>query len=164
MTAAFYAKRDNLYVLKLVGNLRYTMCPALSAFLNQLFEQQDYDDIWVDLTEATSIDSTCLGVLAKIANFMRQRFGKKPTLLSTNEDVNQVLESMSLQDVFNIYDGSSAAEDLPAQALPLAEPDKEGLARIVLDAHRTLSALNEANQSMFANVVEALQEQVPENS
>jgi hypothetical protein len=50
--AAFYLKQGNTYILKLVGDVRYTMGCALGDFLDQAVRKKaDYDDIIVDLTE-----------------------------------------------------------------------------------------------------------------
>lgn len=154
--AAFYLKQGSTYILKLVGDVRYTMGCALGDFLDGLFAQVDYDDIIVDLTEAHSIDSTSLGLLAKIANFNRQHFAHPTTLLSTNPDVNQVLENLGFYEIFNIRD---TGENISAALRQLAIPEpcsKDALTRIVYEAHRALSDLNPRNQDAFQSVVEKL--------
>ena len=154
--AAFYIKQGNTYVLKLVGDVRYTMGCALGDFLDGLFAQADYDDIIVDLTDAHSIDSTSLGLLARIANFSHEHFAHKTTLLSTNPDVNQILENLGFYDIFNIRD---TGETISATLRQLAIPDpcsKEALTRIVYEAHRTLSELNPNNQDAFKSVLDSL--------
>lgn len=154
--AAFYVKQGNTYVLKLVGDIRYTMGCALGDFLDGLFRRTDYDAIIVDLTEAHSIDSTSLGLLARIANFTRERFAHKTTLLSTNPDVNQILDNVGFYDIFNIRDtGETISAAL--QHLAITEPCKDDLTRIVFEAHRTLSELNPRNQEAFKSVIESLQ-------
>ena len=154
--AAFYLKQGNTYVLKLVGDVRYTMGCALGDFLDGLFAQVDYDDIVVDLTEAHSIDSTSLGLLAKIANFNRQHFAHPTTLLSTNPDVNQILDSLGFYDIFTIRDtGENISATL--QKLAISEPcNKEALTRIVYEAHRALSEINPRNQDEFKSVLDGL--------
>ncbi|HRD48931.1 MAG: STAS domain-containing protein [Candidatus Competibacter sp.] len=154
--AAFYLKQGNTYVLKLVGDVRYTMGCALGDFLDGLFAQADYDDIVVDLTEAHSIDSTSLGLLAKIANFNRQHFAHPTTLLSTNPDVNQILDNMGFYDIFTIRDtGENTSEAL--QQLAIAEPcSKDALTRIVYEAHRALSEINPRNQDEFRTLLDGL--------
>lgn len=153
--AAFYAKQGHSYILKLVGDIRYTMGCSLGDFLDDLFEQTDYDDIVVDLTQTHSIDSTSLGLLAKIANFISERFQRKTTLFSTNPDVNQVLDIMGFYDIFDIRDTSETISE-SLQQLAIKEPGKEELTQIVFEAHRTLSELNPQNQETFKGVVENL--------
>lgn len=158
---AFYVKQGNTYILKLVGDIRYTMGCALSDFLDELFARTGYDDIMVDLTQTHSIDSTSLGLLAKIANFSHSRFGRKTTLLSTSPDVNQVLDCMGFYEIFEIRD-SGEAISATLQQLDVQGPCKEGLTRIVFEAHRTLSELNPRNQEAFQGVVETLRSKLDE--
>jgi len=153
--AAFYAKQGTTYLIKLVGDIRYTMGCALADFLDELFTRADYDGIVVDLTETHSIDSTSLGLLAKIANFSRSRFDRKTTLFSTNPDVNQVLETMGFGEIFDIRDtGETISETL--RQLSITEPCKDDLTRIVFEAHHTLRDLNPHNLEAFKGVVENL--------
>jgi anti-anti-sigma factor len=152
---AFYVKQGNIYILKLVGDVRYTMGCALGDFLDALFARADYQDIVVDLTETHSIDSTSLGLLAKIANFNRQHFAHKTTLLSTNPDVNQIMENMGFYEIFNIRDtGETITAAL--QQLDIEGPCKEDLTRIVYEAHQTLSDLNPHNEEAFKGVLDSL--------
>lgn len=152
---AFYVKQGNTYILKLVGDIRYTMGCALADFLDDLFARVDYGDIVVDLTEAHSIDSTSLGLLARIANFNRQRFARKTTLLSTNPDVNQILDSMGFYDIFTIRDTGETIR-VALQQLAINGPCKDQLTRIVYEAHQTLSELNPRNREAFKGVLDTL--------
>ena len=157
MTAgkAFYAKQGNTYVIKLVGEIRYTMGCSLDDFLSQLFERSDFDDIIVDLSEVTCIDSTNLGLLAKIANFMQARFAKKTTLVSTNNDINQLLGNVGFQEVFNICDDCLIPTETTLQ-LAVSDPSKATLTKTMFEAHSILSKLNDKNCQVFKSVVEAL--------
>lgn len=153
--SAFYVKQGNTYIIKLVGDIRYTMGCMLNNFLDSLFARSDYDDIVVDLTETVSVDSTSLGLLAKIANFSQHRFAHKTTLLSTNADVNHLLDSMGFYEIFDIRDaGAPLSERL--QQLALGELSKDDLTRIIFEAHSTLSEINSYNQEIFGGVVETL--------
>ncbi|NIW77982.1 MAG: anti-sigma factor antagonist, partial [Calditrichae bacterium] len=71
-------------MLKFSGDIRYTMGCSLDDFLKKLFKRSDFETILIDLTETRSIDSTSLGLLAKIANFMQHQFHQKAPLVSTN--------------------------------------------------------------------------------
>jgi anti-anti-sigma factor len=155
----FYAKQHDTYTIKMVGDLRYTLGCALDDFLNQLFARNDYDDIRIDLSEATMIDSTNLGLLAKIANFMRDRFGKRATLVCDNSDINKILDSVGFSDIFIIsQDRLSDAQAI--QRLPVAEPTKPELTKTLFETHSTLSALNDENRKAFHDIVETLRGRV----
>ena len=153
--AAFYVKQGATYVLKLSGDIRYTMGCALGDFLDGLFARTDYDNILVDLTEAHSVDSTSLGLLARIANFSRERFAHKTTLLSTNPDVNQILDNMGFYEIFDIIETGDTVS-MALRQLSIEGPCKDDLTRIVYEAHRTLSDLNPRNQEAFKNVLDNL--------
>ncbi|RUQ35544.1 MAG: STAS domain-containing protein [Candidatus Competibacteraceae bacterium] len=153
--AAFYIKQGDTFILKLVGDIRYTMGCALGDFLDGLFARTDYDNILVDLTEAHSVDSTSLGLLARIANFSRERFAHKTTLLSTNPDVNQILDNMGFYEIFDIIETGDTVS-MALRQLSIEGPCKDDLTRIVYEAHRTLSDLNPRNQETFKNVLDNL--------
>jgi len=151
----YYAKQNHCYVLKFVGDIRYTQGTALEQFLKWLFRQDDFDDMLIDLSETTSIDSTNLGLLAKIANHMyRQRY-KQATLVSLNDDINQTLEGVGFFQVFEVCKDPARCRRAE-QVLPATAPSKDDLTRTVRDAHQTLSDLNEQNRLMFRNVLDAL--------
>lgn len=153
---ASYVKQGQTYLIKLSGEVRYTMGCALGDFLDRLFAQDDFDAIVVDLTDAHSIDSTSLGLLARIANFCQQRFRQKTTLLSSNPDINQVLENLGLYEIFDIRDTGEIISATLRQ-LDITYPcDKDDLTRIVYEAHRTLSELNPNNQEAFKGVLDNL--------
>ena len=153
---AFYVKQGTVYLIKLVGDIRYTMGCALGDFLDELFARADFDDIVVDLTETHSIDSTSLGLLAKIANFSREHFSRKTTLLSTNADVNQVLDTMGFYEIFNIRDTGETISVALQQLASQTPCNKDDLTRIVFEAHRTLSEINPQNRQAFQGVLDSM--------
>ncbi len=159
--AIFYAKQDDAYILKFVGDIRYTMSCALDQFLERLFARGDFNSIAIDLTETSAIDSTNLGLLAKIANYTHSRFHRKPLLLSSSNNVNAILDSMGFDDVFEMCrDPDCRNCPRTAQMLEIDEPSKEEMARTMLDAHCVLSDLNEQNQREFKQVVGTLRNRI----
>lgn len=155
--ALYYAKQDHAYILRFVGEIRYTMGCAIDDFLTQLFKQQDFDNILIDLRETKAIDSTSLGLLAKIANFMRQQFAKRITIVSTNPDVNQTLDSVGFYQVFSVCEDPQAACGCAEQALDMpAEPNRKQLGETLYEAHRLLAELNDKNRETFRNVLDVL--------
>lgn len=159
---AYFARHDGLIVLKLVGDIRYTMgttyrvSASLDRLLDKLFDEADFDNFLIDLRETTSIDSTNLGLLAKVSRHMRKEYGRRPTILSTNEDINALLHSVGFDKVFLIVHDAEHPE-VELDRLPEdCAADKE-MGRVVLEAHRALVELNEKNQRSFQKVVEVLE-------
>ncbi|MBY4677896.1 STAS domain-containing protein [Marinobacterium arenosum] len=154
--AIFYACQSGRYVLKCVGDVRLTLCSSLDAHLQQVFACAGIEDILIDLTETDAIDSTSLGLIAKLAVKSQQLGLAKPALVSTNEDVTRVLMSMGFDHVFLLLDQlPTSSSDL--QALPwVQESDDQVKARIIA-AHRVLMGLNESNREAFQDLIKALE-------
>ena len=156
--AIYYAKHQDIYVIKLTGDVRYQLGCSFDDFLKRLFTREDFIDIVIDLTEARMIDSTCLGLLAKIAKYVLHRFGRKVTIFSTNEDINQILNGIGFYAVFNICNAYPATTGNDDQVIECAS-DRSHLAKTLYDAHLILSELNDKNREMFRNVLEELQDE-----
>jgi len=157
MTAgqAFYAKQGDTFIIKLIGDIRYTMSCSVDGFLEQWFAKENGGDMLIDFSEVECIDSTSLGLLAKVANFMRERFTRKVTLISPNQDITQLLDSVGFTAVFEIRpDGAFPLEGM--QRLRLMEPTKAELTKTMYEAHQVLSDMNEKNRETFKDVVVAL--------
>lgn len=50
-----------------LGDVRVTLGPAISSFVSHIGTRRNDKSMVVDLTETTAIDSTSLGMLAKIS-------------------------------------------------------------------------------------------------
>lgn len=152
---AFYAWHGETCVLKLVGEVRYTLGADLDRFIDSAFAGGQCQEMLIDLTASASIDSTSLGLLAKIANLLRDK-GHKATIVSTNPDIDRTLETVGFDQVFNVLheDVASNCEDF---SVPTASSSKDQMADVILRAHRVLCALNKENREMFQSVVDALE-------
>jgi anti-anti-sigma factor len=151
----FHARYARTCVLKLTGELRYTLGDTFNAFLDQLFERPDFDHMLIDLTEAQSIDSTLLGLLAKIANFMRDRFDCKAVLVSDNQDINQLLDNLGFYDIFTVCE-RRATDSCSLQPLSGSASSTQDMAATLLEAHTILSEVNDSNKALFKEVIDAL--------
>jgi|TARA_R110000850_G_scaffold416_23_gene2503 anti-anti-sigma factor len=151
-----FAESEGTFVLKFIGDVRLTLCAALDAYIEKIFSVLTFDAIIIDLTETDGIDSTSLGLLAKLSILSRQKVGFLPTLVSTQDDMNRLLQSMGFDQVFNIVSevtpSASELEDLPGQEL-----SEELVKDKVLEAHRILMNLNDHNREAFRDLVNALE-------
>lgn len=151
-----YAVHDGTYVIKFAGDVRVPLCASLEGFLDRMFSDPALQAVLIDLTDTVAIDSTALGLIAKIAVFLKQRMQKKPVILSTNPDVNRILASMGFDRVFLILEKAPANEG-SLDELPVSEPSQQELTRHVIEAHRVLMGLNEKNKATFRDLVAALE-------
>lgn len=151
-----YAESEGTVILKFLGDVRLTLCTALDAYIEKVVSALNFKSIVIDLTETQNIDSTSLGLLAKLSILSSERVGLLPTLVSTQEDMLRLLQSMGFEQIFNIVADSTPTDaelkDLPAQML-----SEEHVRARVLEAHRLLMDLNERNRSVFTDLVSSLE-------
>jgi anti-anti-sigma factor len=155
----YYTTNAGIHCLKFVGQIRYTIGASLDKFIRSLFDGPKPNGFMVDLRETEMIDSTNLGLLARIANLMKQRGAPKVTLVSTNEDINTLLFSIGFDEVFDIVDELGHAMT-DSRELGLQDNTGPDMARTVLDAHRTLISIGDDNKARFQDVVELLEQKL----
>lgn len=154
-----HASRNGIHVLRFIGDVRYTLSPSVDRFVQDIFAGPPPTGFVIDLTGTDSIDSTNLGLLARIAKSMKAINGSRVTILSDRADINSVLTSMAFDEVFDIV--SDTTLDTGAEKQLNSETvDKESLSRTVLETHRALMELSERNEEMFGDVVEALEKKL----
>ena len=152
------AEIDGLFILKFTGDVRITLGPTISTFLDNVSRCKSFRSVVIDLTETRNIDSTALGMLAKISLRTQEGFDSKPVIISTNEDITRILLSVGFEDVFVII-REAATSETDLQELPEHIMCEARLRAQVLEAHRILMALNENNCLEFRDLVEALEEE-----
>ena len=153
---ALYAVHQGTYVVKLVGDIRVPICATFDGFIENMFHDGQLNSVVIDLSEASVVDSTALGLMAKIAVQLRKRFNQKPLIISTRPDISRILSTMGFEKVFNIV------HEAPVKNPPMSEmpniPCTQGSAcDKVLEAHRILMEMNEKNHETFKDVVAALE-------
>lgn len=150
----------HMAMLKFVGDVRVLMSSTLDAYCSGLYRRPILDAMLIDLTETRGIDSTALGLLAKMAIQLRNRFNVIPTIVSTNPDITRTLKSMSFDLIFKIVDHVPKPQQ-PQQynELQQAKESEDTVREKVIDAHLTLMTLSEENRLEFQDLVQALKNQ-----
>ncbi|HEY4713034.1 MAG TPA: STAS domain-containing protein [Aquirhabdus sp.] len=155
-----YAVLEGTHVFKLVGEVRAMTCSSLDHLLDKITQDQTLTGALVDLTDTTFVDSTTLGVLAKLGLNLRTQRDIQPIMLSTNPDITTLTNSMGLGQVFvmlnckNCKTASSCTLTLPEE-----QPGDYAMLETVLEAHQTLMNLNENNKAMFQPLVQQLEQE-----
>ena len=150
------AEREGVKVLKFVGDVRVALSPTLSEFVKSLGKTTNAHSIIIDLTETEGIDSTSLGLLAKISLKSQEALHCLPTIVSSKDDITRILFSMGFDNVFVIVNEANG-EVGPLGELPTQMVSEDALREQVLEAHRILMSLNRQNEDTFRNLVEALE-------
>ena len=150
------ASRDGTHLLRFVGDVRLTLCVAIDDYLKEVFTDPDFEAVVIDLSQADGLDSTSLGILAKLAKEARVRNHKAPLLVPGSEDVQRCLESVGIDSLFETASSqfSDVAPIGALEAVPVSESATRGR---VLEAHRALMALNSTNAKAFRDLVTQLE-------
>jgi anti-anti-sigma factor len=148
-----HAETGGVHVLRYFGRVDYALAPAIKRFADELARFGEVRAWVFDLTQAELLDSTNLGLLARLGG------AGGSVIVSTSDDINSVLRSMSFDRMFDIVDHTaggpaSASEDATIRAEATSPRE---LGRTMLDAHRALVELSEAGRLQFQDVVAALE-------
>lgn len=155
-----HASHDDIHVLRFIGDIRYTLSPSIDRFLEEIFATSKPAGFVIDLTETDSIDSTNLGLLARLAKKMKTLDTRRITIVSNRTDINSVLNSMALDEVFDIVQDASLEAEATRE-VPQQDIDRETLTRTLIDTHRALMEINEHNRKTFQEVVTTLEKKSP---
>ncbi|WP_027857079.1 STAS domain-containing protein [Marinobacterium jannaschii] len=147
---------DGHYVLKFVGDVRLTLCATLDSHIEQALQGNAVGEILVDLTETEAIDSTSLGLIAKLSIKARRSGLPDPAVVSTNSDITHILMSMGFDHIFVLLtELPTSCSDL--KQLPMMLESEELMRERIIAAHRVLMELNEVNREAFKDLVLTLE-------
>ncbi|MRI34682.1 anti-anti-sigma factor [Endozoicomonas sp. OPT23] len=156
-----YAENEGTYVLKLSGEVRLNLCSSLELFLDRMFSEPGFKSVIIDLSATETIDSTSLGLLARLSIQAKKQFGLTPVIISTHEDITRILMSMGFDSVFNIVEQLEGLENLNLALNSIgcdSADEQTAQAQRVIDAHKVLMSMNEENQKAFGELVSQLEE------
>ena len=153
-----FAENQGTWLVKLCGEIRLTLCQALETFLEKVTSDPEFCSIIIDASEASTIDSTVLGLLAKLSIKTQHLFNLMPVLISTRWDITRILLSMGFDKIFIIVEhmDKSVAFSMHDLGSDISNDEQANQQR-VLDAHRTLMSLNDNNRKAFRELVEQLE-------
>lgn len=149
------AEHNGTYVLKLVGDVRLTLSSTIDQFVERMFACVSCQSVIVDLSETEGLDSTTLGMLAKMALFVRKQLHIRPLAVTDNDSIIRLLHSMGFEQIFDIQRtcAVSTVADCELQAETL---DEKAARDRVLQAHQVLMTLNQKNRETFKELVDSL--------
>jgi hypothetical protein len=75
------ADHEGVYVIKMIGDVRLTLCISFDQFIDSMFNAENFSAVLFDLSEAEAIDSTTLGLMAKISLQGQERHKVIPVIL-----------------------------------------------------------------------------------
>ena len=152
----YYALLDNHYVIKFTGEVRLTLCSSLDAHIEKVISSNECEHVLVDVTEAICLDSTTLGLIAKLAIRAKNQGLPAPVLVSTHDDVTRTLLSMGFDQIFVLLDVLPLTQYELVQ-VPIVQESVEVMQERIIKAHKVLMSLNDSNYEAFNNLIAVLE-------
>ncbi|HES59304.1 MAG: STAS domain-containing protein [Calditrichaceae bacterium] len=151
-----FAIDNRCLYLKMMGAIRHTLCASLDILIRNLIEQSTIDKFVIDLRPAVYLDSTSLGLIARMARHMKTKTNEKIVLISTNADVNEILSSVQFGSIANIVD---TWENLPEPfyETELFAEQVQAHREMIIKSHQELAKINEDNRKKFTAVIKSLE-------
>jgi anti-anti-sigma factor len=150
------ADHAGVYVIKMMGDVRLTLCVSFDKFIHGMLSEANLSSVLFDLSEAEAVDSTTLGLMAKISLLAQEKRNIIPVILATNVSIKRILQTMGFVDIFTIVD-TLEVNFAPAKNLTPIECDENTVKEKVIEAHKVLMSLNEKNHETFRNLVAMLE-------
>lgn len=149
-------KSDN-YLLKLVGDVRLTLGGTLNRYMEILFGNNQVKSVVVDMLDAEGVDSTTLGLIAKLGLHCRESYQMNVKLFCQNPSIIRTLECMGFDEIIDIFQQSPDEFDTELRSLEEVPAAVDEVRRQVLEAHKLLLKLNPKNSAEFTDLINALE-------
>ncbi len=140
----------------MAGDVRVTLCASISDYIERIFSGPRATEVYVDLLDAECVDSTTLGLLAKLALYTQRELGFKPKLLCVQDNILRILRAMDIEHLFDIY-GLPEKPPVAPEEVEVPEPDERTVREQVLEAHKLLVKLNPDLMGEFVDLIHSLE-------
>ena len=150
------ASHNGAYVIRFEGDVRLTLCTTIDDYFQRMYDDPAFASVWVDLCSAEGLDSTTLGLLAKLALTVKERFGFEPAIYSCDPGINRLIKSMGFQRLFDLREEVCGAPE-EATAIPVVEGSEAVVKGKVIEAHRVLMELSPENRARFKDLLTVLE-------
>lgn len=125
------------------------------------FVKKSLDDglaVFIDLSNCETLDSTFIGTLVALCMKSKKEGECMLKLFNVSDHVKNIFNTLGLQTILDIRDAvpGDGGEYSPIES---TAHDKVEITDLMLDAHLTLSKINERNAVEFKDVVEFLKQQ-----
>ena len=144
------------YLLKFVGDVRVTLCGSLNRHMETIFGSRDVKKVIVDMLEAEGLDSTTLGLMAKLGLHCRKEYGINVQVFCQNPSILRTLDCMGFDEIFDII------QEVPTingelHSIESVSSEVDEIRRQVVEAHKLLMQLNPDNSKEFTDLIRALE-------
>jgi len=149
--------RADDYLLKLVGDVRLTLSGTLNRYMEILFGKNQVKSVVVDMLDADGVDSTTLGLVAKLGLHCREHYQVNVKLFCKNPSIIRTLECMGFDEIIDIFQQPPDEFDFELRDLEEVPSGIDEVRKQVLEAHKLLLKLNPENGAEFTDLINALE-------
>jgi anti-anti-sigma factor len=148
--------KDGNYLIKFSGDVRVNLCGSLNHHMAAIFGSTDVQHVVIDMLEAECVDSTTLGLIAKLALHCRKEYNINMQLFCQNPSILRTLDCMSFDEIIDIC---QEVPDIDAElhAIETVNSDIDEVRRQVLEAHKLLTQLSPDSSKEFTDLIRALE-------
>ena len=118
------------------------------------------EDVVMDLAECTHLDSTFMGVMAGMSQRLQDAGKGALRVANPSDSTLGTMRRVGLMRVVDLTDGAAPAPEVAAMELAPTDLSKLDRGRHMLDAHRELSAMSDANAAEFGQLIHTLEANV----
>ena len=167
----FVAQQDGTALAVVVGKGSFRMGTSLKQFGMQAIES-NCSRIIINLATCSTIDSTFMGIAARLATRIRQRGRGTLVLINLNIHTRKQLQSLGLHDLLEHYSREETPGILEVlfrgfDQLAQADANEESgpkRTETMIEAHQTLVDLDPANIPKFRDVLAYLRDDLERRS
>ena len=148
--------KDGNYLIKFSGDVRVNLCGSLNHHMAAIFGSTDVQHVVIDMLEAECVDSTTLGLIAKLALHCRKEYNINMQLFCQNPSILRTLDCMSFDEIIDIC---QEVPDIDADlhAIETVNSDIDEVRRQVLEAHKLLTQRSPDSSKEFTDLIRALE-------
>lgn len=152
-----HAQKEGVHVLRYFGTVNFLLAPGIQTFVDHLIDDGHVSGLVFDLSAASSLDSTNLGLMARVNERLVSRGAANSVIISGNEDIDVVLRSMGFDRTFEMLSSEAGNSEPDPETIETPSPSSAELKRTMLDAHQALMRMSEAGRKEFEAVVACLE-------
>ena len=157
------ARLDDAEYINFIGVVRYSDCSGLEAYIDQLFQSpKGVSEIAINLENAEMLDSTALGLLARISIEFKKATDKQPVIFAKKGELSHILRRVCFDQVFHIMTSQQKTSDLATDndlnfvELATVEVNENQVLDSVLLAHQNLAEISVENEHFYTDISKVL--------
>ncbi|KOR32054.1 hypothetical protein TI05_09700 [Achromatium sp. WMS3] len=162
---AHYAREGNAWFITLSGKVTYSLGPAINALLDKALSEPSEQRFVIDLSNVDNIDSTCLGIFARIVNQPNKQYKQRPVIITGGEDIQELLLAICFDWTFDLVESVNIDNFKDKLHLvPDINLNQTDMLSLLLESHKRLCAMDAKNHAVFKDVVDALESDLANQS